>query len=100
MTLVGCRSNASLAAAGDTESAAAVANGAAQNKDFANTSGLLDKLQAVAGKCTHMGCELKWNGAETSWDCECHGSRFAPDGRVLEGPALAPLQAAKVGTGA
>ena len=35
-----------LAAAGDTESAAAVANGAAQNKDFANTSGLLDKLQA------------------------------------------------------
>jgi glycine/D-amino acid oxidase-like deaminating enzyme/nitrite reductase/ring-hydroxylating ferredoxin subunit len=58
------------------------------------------QLQAVAGKCSHMGCELKWNGAETSWDCECHGSRFAPDGRVLEGPALAPLQAAKVGTGA
>ncbi|MGZ5183057.1 MAG: FAD-dependent oxidoreductase, partial [Ramlibacter sp.] len=40
-------------------------------------------LQAVAGKCSHMGCEIKWNGAETSWDCECHGSRFAPDGRVL-----------------
>jgi len=56
-------------------------------------------LQAVAAKCTHMGCEIKWNGAETSWDCECHGSRFAPDGRVLEGPALAPLRAAKLDQG-
>lgn len=57
-------------------------------------------LQAVAGKCSHMGCEIKWNGAETSWDCDCHGSRFAPDGQVLEGPALAPLQAAKLEQGA
>jgi glycine/D-amino acid oxidase-like deaminating enzyme/nitrite reductase/ring-hydroxylating ferredoxin subunit len=57
-------------------------------------------LQAVAGKCSHMGCEIKWNGAETSWDCDCHGSRFAPDGRVLEGPALAPLQAAQIKKGA
>jgi glycine/D-amino acid oxidase-like deaminating enzyme/nitrite reductase/ring-hydroxylating ferredoxin subunit len=48
-------------------------------------------LLAVAGRCSHMGCELKWNDAETSWDCHCHGSRFGPDGRVLEGPALAPL---------
>jgi glycine/D-amino acid oxidase-like deaminating enzyme/nitrite reductase/ring-hydroxylating ferredoxin subunit len=54
------------------------------------------QLQAVAGKCSHMGCEIKWNGAETSWDCDCHGSRFAPDGRVLEGPALAPLGAASL----
>jgi glycine/D-amino acid oxidase-like deaminating enzyme/nitrite reductase/ring-hydroxylating ferredoxin subunit len=57
------------------------------------------RLQALAGKCTHMGCDIKWNGAETSWDCNCHGSRFAPDGRVLEGPALVPLQAAKVDQG-
>ncbi|MEN3277188.1 MAG: hypothetical protein V7631_2978 [Massilia sp.] len=48
-------------------------------------------LQVVSGKCTHMGCGLKWNDAETSWDCECHGSRFGPCGRVLEGPALVPL---------
>lgn len=48
-------------------------------------------LHVVSGKCTHMGCALKWNGAETSWDCECHGSRFDPAGQVLEGPALAPL---------
>jgi glycine/D-amino acid oxidase-like deaminating enzyme/nitrite reductase/ring-hydroxylating ferredoxin subunit len=58
------------------------------------------RLQAVAGKCSHMGCDIRWNGAETSWDCNCHGSRFAPDGRVLEGPALAPLQAAGVDQGA
>jgi glycine/D-amino acid oxidase-like deaminating enzyme/nitrite reductase/ring-hydroxylating ferredoxin subunit len=51
-------------------------------------------LRAVAGKCSHMGCEINWNDAERSWDCNCHGSRFAPDGSVLEGPALAPLQAA------
>jgi glycine/D-amino acid oxidase-like deaminating enzyme/nitrite reductase/ring-hydroxylating ferredoxin subunit len=56
-------------------------------------------LQAVAGKCSHMGCEIKWNGAETSWDCKCHGSRFAPDGQVLEGPALVPLQVAAVEQG-
>jgi glycine/D-amino acid oxidase-like deaminating enzyme/nitrite reductase/ring-hydroxylating ferredoxin subunit len=56
-------------------------------------------LQAVAGKCSHMGCEIRWNGAETSWDCHCHGSRFAPDGRVLEGPALVPLQVAAVEQG-
>jgi len=49
-------------------------------------------LQAVAGKCTHMGCDINWNDAERSWDCNCHGSRFAPDGRVLEGPALEALQ--------
>lgn len=55
-------------------------------------------LHVVSGKCSHMGCALKWNGAETSWDCECHGSRFDPEGRVLEGPALAPL--AHLDTGA
>jgi glycine/D-amino acid oxidase-like deaminating enzyme/nitrite reductase/ring-hydroxylating ferredoxin subunit len=52
-------------------------------------------LQVLAGKCTHMGCELRWNGAEESWDCDCHGSRFGTDGRVLEGPALVPLGVVK-----
>lgn len=55
-------------------------------------------LHVVSGKCTHMGCALKWNGAETSWDCECHGSRFDCGGKVLEGPALVPL--ARLDTGA
>ncbi|MFL5896396.1 MAG: FAD-dependent oxidoreductase [Thermoleophilaceae bacterium] len=49
-------------------------------------------LHAVSLRCTHMGCLLRFNSAETSWDCPCHGSRFDVDGNVLEGPAVRPLQ--------
>ena len=49
------------------------------------------RLHAVSPVCTHMKCQVHWNSVETSWDCPCHGSRFAPDGSVLEGPALEPL---------
>lgn len=37
--------------------------------------------------CSHMGCQLKWNSGEQSWDCPCHGSRFDIDGNVLNDPA-------------
>jgi glycine/D-amino acid oxidase-like deaminating enzyme/nitrite reductase/ring-hydroxylating ferredoxin subunit len=49
-------------------------------------------LHAVSLRCTHLGCLLRFNSAERSWDCPCHGSRFAVDGSVLEGPAVHPLQ--------
>jgi glycine/D-amino acid oxidase-like deaminating enzyme/nitrite reductase/ring-hydroxylating ferredoxin subunit len=49
-------------------------------------------LYAVSLRCTHMGCLLRFNGAERSWDCPCHGSRFGVDGSVLEGPAVHPLE--------
>ncbi|WP_205028001.1 FAD-dependent oxidoreductase [Oleisolibacter albus] len=48
-------------------------------------------LTRVSAKCTHLGCTVHWNGLENSWDCPCHGSRFAPDGAVLAGPAVADL---------
>ena len=41
--------------------------------------------------CTHMGCVVHWNPFEQCWDCPCHGSHFAPDGQVLNGPAVTPL---------
>ena len=49
-------------------------------------------VHAVSMRCTHMGCLLRFNAAETSWDCPCHGSRFGVDGEVLEGPAVSPLE--------
>ena len=48
-------------------------------------------LHVVSAVCTHMQCIVHWNTAERTWDCPCHGSRFTPDGKVLEGPALADL---------
>ena len=51
-------------------------------------------IEAVAGlltptvpRCPHMGCALKYNAAEHSWDCPCHGSRFQEDGSLIDNPA-------------
>ena len=42
-------------------------------------------------RCPHLGCALKWNEAERSWDCPCHGSRFTEHGRVIDNPANGDL---------
>ncbi|MDP9071469.1 MAG: FAD-dependent oxidoreductase [Actinomycetota bacterium] len=53
-------------------------------------------LHAVSLTCRHMGCSLRWNSAETSWDCPCHGSRYSYTGRLLNGPAVEDLPVIQV----
>lgn len=55
---------------------------------YRDDRGLLHLRDAT---CTHLRCIVDWNSTEKSWDCPCHGSRFDPEGRVLNGPALADL---------
>lgn len=50
------------------------------------------KVHSVSPVCTHIGCTVRFNDAEKSWDCPCHGSRFDCDGKVLQGPAVADLK--------
>ena len=38
-------------------------------------------------RCPHLGCALKWNPSEHTWDCPCHGSRFSGDGSLIDNPA-------------
>lgn len=43
-------------------------------------------------RCPHLGCALKWNSAEHTWDCPCHGSRFTKEGKLIENPATDDLK--------
>jgi glycine/D-amino acid oxidase-like deaminating enzyme/nitrite reductase/ring-hydroxylating ferredoxin subunit len=49
------------------------------------------EVRALSPVCTHMGCDVRWNQAERTWDCPCHGSRFSTEGHVLNGPAVRDL---------
>lgn len=49
------------------------------------------KVHLLSPVCPHAGCYVKFNGAEKTWDCPCHGSRFAATGKLLSGPAVSDL---------
>ncbi len=54
------------------------------------------ELHAISSVCTHLACEVEWNGQEKVWDCPCHGSRFTPAGAVIRGPATTQLATVEV----
>ena len=60
---------------------------------FVNGATAVKNLLTVSGKrCPHLGCALKWNKTEHSWDCPCHGSRFDGFGKLLDNPATGDLK--------
>jgi len=68
---------------------AVVASGVSPRAMYRDEAG---QLHCVSALCTHLHCLVDFNDAEKAWECPCHGSRFAPDGTVLQGPANRPLK--------
>ncbi|PYI75783.1 MAG: FAD-dependent oxidoreductase [Verrucomicrobia bacterium] len=63
--------------------------GAKKIAAYRDKQGRLHKFSAV---CPHLGCIVRWDGCEKTWDCPCHGSRFDALGRVVNGPAISDLE--------
>ena len=53
---------------------------------------VLGLVAPSAKRCPHLGCALKWNNVEHSWDCPCHGSRFTEKGQLIDNPATDDLK--------
>lgn len=86
--------------AGEVDSAEEIAagSGAIIRRGFGKLAVYRDAENGVhtfSAECPHLGCVVRWNPVETSWDCPCHGSRFSPTGRVINGPANRDLEPAE-----
>jgi len=68
----------------EKDSGAVIRRGALKVAVYRDQTGALHERSAV---CTHLGCIVRWNPAEKTWDCPCHGSRFDKFGDVINGPA-------------
>jgi glycine/D-amino acid oxidase-like deaminating enzyme/nitrite reductase/ring-hydroxylating ferredoxin subunit len=73
-----------------TGEGAILRRGAAKIAVYRDDNGELHERSAF---CTHLGCVVRWNSIEKTWDCPCHGSRFQTDGHVVNGPAISGLKA-------
>lgn len=63
---------------------------------FVNSIESITNLLTFSRKrCPHLGCALKWNPQEHTWDCPCHGSRFTEDGKLIDNPATGDLKSSK-----
>jgi glycine/D-amino acid oxidase-like deaminating enzyme/nitrite reductase/ring-hydroxylating ferredoxin subunit len=67
---------------------AVIRRGAKKIAVYKDDKGAVHMRSAV---CTHLYCIVDWNSTEKTWDCPCHGSRFDPYGKVVNGPAITPL---------
>lgn len=52
---------------------------------------LMNLINPKPKRCPHLGCALKWNKVEHSWDCPCHGSRFTENGKIIDNPAIVDM---------
>ena len=57
---------------------------------------LVHYIRPTAPRCPHLGCALRWNAQERSWDCPCHGSRFSETGKLIDDPAEKDLNPSKI----
>jgi len=67
---------------------AIIARGLSKVAVYRDPKGEVHELSAV---CRHLGCIVKWNTLENTWDCPCHGSRYDALGKVIQGPANSDL---------
>lgn len=74
---------------------AVIGRGRGKMAVYRDERGEVHRLSAV---CTHLYCIVRWNQTERSWDCPCHGSRFDPYGKVVNGPAIVGLSPVSPGS--